>query len=114
MMSEREDDAVDALLLARFEGPVPDEGFCGRVMQRVPLRRRRPAWPLAAGIVAGAIVCWLSLLSTPLVRTGWRDWLSGEPSAPAVTLMLVMAGISLLTAVWAMAEADEGRSRSGL
>jgi hypothetical protein len=113
-MSEREDDAVDALLLERFEGPVPDEGFCADVMQRLPLGRRRPAWPLAAGIVAGAAVCWLSLLSSPLVRIGWRDWLSGELSAPAITLLLVMAGISLLTLAWTMAEADDGRSKSRL
>ncbi|MEI9996462.1 MAG: hypothetical protein WDM91_17830 [Rhizomicrobium sp.] len=113
-MSEREDDPVDALLLERFEGPVPDEGFCDGVMQRLPPRRHDPAWPLAAGVVAGVTVCWLSLLSSPLLRIGWRDWLSGERSASAVTLLLVTAGISLLTLAWTMAEADDGRSESGL
>ena len=113
-MSEPEDDAVDALLLAQFEGPVPDDGFGDAVMHRLPPRRRRHAWPLAAGLVAGAMVCWLSLLSAPLVRIGWRDWLAGELSAPAVTLLLVMASISLLTLAWTIAEADDGQSRSSL
>jgi hypothetical protein len=109
-MSEREDDAVEALLRARFEGPVPDEGFCDDVMHRLPLRRRRHVWPLAVGLGTGAAVCWLSLQSVPLVRVGWRDWLSGEFSAPALTLLLVMAGISLLTLAWTIAEADDRRS----
>jgi hypothetical protein len=105
-----DDDAVDALLLAQFEGPVPDEGFCDDVMQRLPARRRRHAWPLAVGLVAGAVICWLSLQSVPLVRAGWHDWLSGQHSAPALTLLLVMAGVSLLTLAWTLAEADDRRS----
>jgi len=48
----------------------------------------------------------------PLVRTGWRDWLSGQISAPALTLLLVMAGISLLALAWTVAEADDRRSES--
>ncbi len=107
-MSEPEHDAVEALLLAQFEGPVPDEGFCEDMMQHLPPRRRRHVWPLAMGLVIGAAVCWLSLQSTPLVRVGWRDFLSGEFSAPAFTLLLVMAGISLLTLAWVVAEADDG------
>ena len=106
-MNEHEDDAVDALLLAQFEGPVPDEGFCDDIMQRLPARRRRPVWPLAAGLAAGAVVGFLSLQSAPLMRTGLRDWLSGQLSAPALTLLLVMASISLLTLAWTLAEADD-------
>ena len=111
-MSEPENDAVEALLREGFEGPVPDEGFCDDVMQRLPPRRRRHVWPLAAGLAAGAVVCWLSLQSVPLVRTGWRDRLSGEISAQALTLLLVMAGISLLALAWTVAEADDRRSES--
>jgi hypothetical protein len=113
-MSEPEDDAIDAPLHAQFEGPVPDDGFCADVMHRLPpRRRRRHAWPLAAGLAAGAAVCWLSLQSVPLVRIGVRDWLSGDLSAPALTLLVVMAGISLLTLAWTIAEADDRRSEAG-
>ena len=111
-MSEHEDDAVDALLLAAFEGPMPDEGFCDNMMQRLPARRRYVWWPLAAGLAAGAALCFLTLQSAPLMRTGLRDWLSGQLSAPALTLLLVMAGISLLTLVWTMEEADATRMKS--
>ncbi|HEX4534708.1 MAG TPA: hypothetical protein VH000_10790 [Rhizomicrobium sp.] len=105
-MSDRQDD-IENLLMEQFDGPVPDGGFCERVMQVVPARRRRYAWPLALGIAAGAVLCWLSLLSAPLVRTGWHDWLSGELSAPALTLLVTMAGISLLALAWTAAEADD-------
>jgi hypothetical protein len=86
---------------------VPDDGFCDRVMPHVPARRRRHAWPLAAGILAGGALCWLSLHATPLLQTGWRDWLSGELSAPALILLATMTGISLLAAGWSVAEADD-------
>ena len=112
-MSEPQDDAVDALLRAHFEGPVPDAGFSAGVMHRLPPRRRH-VWPLAVGLVAGAAVCWLSLQSAPLVRAGWRDWLSGDLSAPALTLLLVMAGLSLLTLAWTIAEADDRGRETGL
>jgi len=105
-MTEFEDDAVDKILRDRFEGPVPDDGFCDDVMQVLPARRRN-AWPLAAGIAAGGVACWLSLLSTPLLRIGWKDWLSGEPSAPALILFAAMAGVSLLAMAWTAAEADD-------
>ena len=106
-MSISEDDTIDRLLREQFEGPVPDDGFCGHVMQRLPARRRRSAWPLALGITAGGVLCWLSLLATPLLRAGWHDWLSGQFSAPAVLLLATMAGMSLLALTWVIAEADE-------
>jgi len=53
------------------------------------------------------VACWLSLLSTPLLRIGWKDWLSGEPSAPALILFAAMAGVSLLAMAWTAAEADD-------
>jgi len=46
------------------------------------------------------------------MRTGLRDWLSGQLSAPALTLLLVMGSISLLTLAWTMAEADDRRTES--
>jgi hypothetical protein len=102
-----DNDGVEDFLREQFEGPVPDDGFCDRVMERVPARRRRHAWPLAAGISAGGTLCWLSLHSVPFLRSGWHDWLSGELSAPAITLLATMASISLLAVAWSVAEADD-------
>ena len=106
-MSDFDDDAVDNLLLEQFEGPVPDDGFCVSVMQILPARRRRSAWPLALGIAAGGAACWLSMLSTPLLRIGWQDWSKGELSAPALILFAVMTGISILAMAWTAGEADD-------
>jgi hypothetical protein len=108
MTPSREDDMIDTLLRRQFEGAVPDDGFCDRVMQHLPARPRRRAWPLWSGIVAGAAACALSLASTPAVQLGWHDWLGGEPSAPAIVLLLALTGMSLLAMCWSLAEADGG------
>lgn len=106
-MNHPHDDAIEALLRQQFDGPVPDDGFSGRVMQRLPPRRRRVAWPVWAGVVAGAGACWLSLLTSPLLHVGWRDWAGGEPSTSAIAWLLAVAGMSLLAMGWSMAEADD-------
>ncbi|MGC1547513.1 MAG: hypothetical protein WA777_03215 [Rhodanobacter sp.] len=106
-MSHIHDDAIDALLRKQFDGPVADDGFSERVMQRLPPRRRRAVWPLWAGTLVGAGVCWLSLLPTPLLHVGWQDWMHGELSAPAIILLLAVAGLSLLAFCWAAMEADD-------
>ena len=100
------DDEIDALLRRQFEGAVPDAGFCDRVMRHLPARPRRRAWPLWSGIAAGAAACAWSLSSTPMFHLGWRDWVGGELSAPAVALLLVLAGMSMLAMCWSLAEAD--------
>jgi len=110
MMSNPEDDAIDALLREDFDGPLPIGDFGERVMDRLPRRRRR-RWPLAAGIVAGIGGCWLNLISTPLLQAGWSDWLRGDPSQPAIALLLTIAATSLLALAWAALEA--GASRAG-
>ena len=106
-MSHPNDDAIEALLRKQFDGPVSDEGFSERVMQRLPPRRHRMAWPLWAGVVAGAGACWLTLLSSPLLHDGWRNWMRGELSASAIALLLAIAGMSLLASWWSVAEADD-------
>lgn len=103
-----DDDAIEALLRKTFEGSVADDGFAGRVMQRLPQRRRRrKIWPIAAGIFAGAAACWLSLLSEPLLAAGWQDWMNGELSARAIVLMLAMACVSSAASWWTLAEAED-------
>ena len=51
-MNENMDDLIDTMLRERFEGPVRADGFCERVMDKLPTRRRRSAWPLVAGVIA--------------------------------------------------------------
>lgn len=107
MKDRSQDDVVEALLRRQFDGPVLDGGFSQRVMQRLPQRRRRVAWPLWGGMLLGAVACWLTLSFSPLVDTGWGDCLSGHWSAPAVTLLLVMSGMAVLALAWGVTEADD-------
>lgn len=106
-MNEPHDDTIEALLRRQFEGPVVDDGFSERVMRRLPLRRRRAAWPLWLGVLAGAAACGLSLGDAPLLRAGWRDWLAGVPSVPAIGLLLAAAGMAWLALGWSLAESRD-------
>jgi hypothetical protein len=106
-MSHVQDDDIEMLLRQQLDGPVADGGFSQRVMQRLPTRRRRAAWPLWAGVLTGTGACWLSLMFTPLLHAGWRDWLRGDPSVPAICLLLAAAGMAVLACWWAMAEAED-------
>jgi len=108
-MNDPTDDAIDALLRQQFEGSVADDGFSERVMQQLPPRRRRIAWPVWASHLAGVAICWLSLRSSPLLLAGWRDWASGSLSSAAVALLIVTAGMSLLALGWSLTEADDHR-----
>lgn len=105
-MNQSQGDAIEELLRKQFDGPVLDEGFSRRLLQRLPQRRRRVTWPLWFGIATGAVACWLALLSSPLPRTAWRDWMSGEWSAPTIVLLLVALGMSMLALAWGVAEAE--------
>lgn len=104
-MSELSDDAIESLLRKQFDGPVADAGFSDRAMQTLPPRGRRITWPLRAGILAGVTTCWLGLVRAPLVHAGWSDWMGGEWSIPAFTMVLAIAGMSLLAVCWGVAEA---------
>jgi hypothetical protein len=106
-MNHTDDDAIEALLRKQFEGHVPDDGFSARVMQRLPSHRRRTTWPLWAGLLVGAGMCALSLLSSPLLHAGWRDWMASELSVPAIVLLSTVAGLSLLTLLWVLMEAED-------
>lgn len=106
-MNDETDDAIDVLLRQQFEGPVPADGFCDRVMAQLPARRRRNDWPLAAGALAGIATCWFSLWFSPITCVGWRDWLSGELSASAIALFIAMMGMAILALAWTIAEADD-------
>jgi hypothetical protein len=102
------DDTIDNLLRRSFDGPVPDDGFSDRVMRRLPPRRARSRWPLAAGLLCGTAACWLSLWLTPWLSGAWRDWFGAGPSLSAIALVTAAACMSLLAACWAMAEVEDG------
>lgn len=106
-MNDELKDAIERLLREQFEGSVPDDGFCDRVMTQLPVRRRRDKWPLVAGALAGVAMCWLSLWTAPIAYIGWQDWLSGELSASAIALFSAMMGMAILASAWAIAEADD-------
>jgi 4-amino-4-deoxy-L-arabinose transferase-like glycosyltransferase len=106
-MTHPHDEAIEALLRQKFDGPVPDDGFSERVMQRLPSHRRRVTWPLWVGVLAGTGACWCSLLFAPWLSAGWRNWAHGELSFAAITLLVAMTIMSLLAGWWAMTEADD-------
>lgn len=100
-------DPLDALLRDQFGGPVPDDGFSKRVMDRLPARRRRSTWPLVAGAMLGVVTCWISLWFVPIPFIGWGDWLAGNITGSATTLFIAMMGIALLALAWTIAEASD-------
>ena len=106
-MNHPDDEEIEALLRKQFHGSIPDDGFSDRVMQQLPRRRRPAVWPLWAGILAGTGACWLSLLPSQLLHVGWQNWISGELSASAITLMSVIAVMSLSALWWATMEAQD-------
>lgn len=107
-MNEPTDDAIEALLRKQFDGPVRDEGFSDRVMRALPPRRQRTTWPLWAGVLVGIVACWLGLVRTPLLATGWSDWMHGQWSVPAAAVLLAIAGMSLLATWWSVSETGSG------
>lgn len=108
-MNEADDDAIEALLRADFEGPVEIGDFGDRVMAGLP-RRRPHAWLPRAGILLGAVAGWLSLLSAPALRTGWRDLLDGAWAGAGVALVLTIGATSLLALAWAVMEGGESQA----
>lgn len=106
-MNQARDDAIEALLRKQFDGPIRDEGFSERLLQRLPQRRRRVAWPLWAGILVGAATCWLALLPSQLLRDGWQDWVGGRWSAAGIVTLTAVAVMALLALAWGVAEADD-------
>ncbi|MEW9570419.1 hypothetical protein ABQJ54_01500 [Rhodanobacter sp. Si-c] len=106
-MNESHDDTIEALLRQQFEGPVADDGFSERLMQQLPPRRCRTAWPMWLGVLIGVAACWICLANVPLLDAGWRDWLAGELSMPVISMWLTMAFMSLLALGWGLADSRD-------
>lgn len=106
-MNTQPDDDIDALLRKSFGDPVPDEGFVDRVMQQLPPRRVRSAWPLAVGVLVGAVLCVLSVFSSSLWHEAWQEWRIGAWSTATLVVLSTMAAMSLLALSWTLSEAED-------
>ncbi len=106
-MNDELDDDIAALLRDGFGGPVPDEGFCDRVMQQLPATRRNRAWPTLVGIAGGAAASGISLVSAPIMASAWNAWLAGPSAQSVLALMAAGLGLSTLALAWALAEVQD-------
>lgn len=105
-MSDNGHDEIEALLRRSFEEPVPDDGFSDALMQALP-ERRRVRWPLWLGVLLGALASGLVLASTPLLRSGWQDWLAGQFSVASIGLWLTVMATGWLVLGWGLAESGD-------
>lgn len=110
-MNDGFDDDIAALLRDGFGDPVPDDGFCDRVMRQLPAKRRNRAWPTLVGIASGAAASGISLVSAPIMAS---DWLA-VPSAQSVLLVMAAGlGLGTLALTWALAEVQDTGAASTL
>lgn len=101
------DNTIEQLLREAAPDPVADEGFCADLIGRLPPRRARSEWPLAVGLIAGMLACWLTLRSAPVAAIGWQDWLAGDLTSAPLVLLVSAAGLGLLALAWTLVEAQE-------
>lgn len=106
-MNDGFDDDIAALLRDGFGGPVPDEGFCDRVMQQLPATRRNRAWPTLVGIAGGVAASAISLMSAPVMASAWDDWLAVPSVQSVLVVMAAGLGLSTLALAWALAEVQD-------
>jgi hypothetical protein len=106
-MTDPKYDPIENLLQERFQGPVADDGFSTKVMQRLPRRSRFDGWPAALGALSGLLACGFCLRSAALPQIGWHNWLYVRLSSSEITLIVAAAGTSLLGMALMMAEADD-------
>jgi hypothetical protein len=95
-----EDSELEAWLAGARLDPVPDDGFSAQVMQSLPVAPRRPDWARGGPALGAAIGVGLLALQT----VG-----GGIPARPALlALMLGLAGMTALGALWAFVEREGG------
>lgn len=93
-----DDLASEASLKAQFVLPPDDDGFCDRVMQRLPQRRQRRNWPLLAGFGMGVVLCVLAVFGGSIVPADEGVALSW------VVQLLVLAFVSTMSFIWIFIE----------
>jgi hypothetical protein len=103
-----DDPAYEALLKEQFALPHGDDGFCDRVMQQLPQRRRRLNWPLLTGFGMGVVSCGLAVYATQVSYGGSIAPADTGVSISWVVQLLVVALISAMSLVWIFIEELEG------
>jgi len=98
------DKQLDDLLRRNFAGAVADDGFSGRVMRAIPVRRRQRPWLLPCTALAGGLLAWLALLPSPLWQQLAHEWLAGDFGAASAVVSVLVLGVSLLGCAWALEE----------
>jgi hypothetical protein len=101
-MTPLNDDTIDELLRAHFT--VADDGFSAKVMQRLPRRRRFPAWGPMIGAILGVTACALCLFTETLLGAGGTPGMRGPNASAVVVWTAIATGLSLLAMGWAIAE----------
>ncbi len=106
-MAEEPNDPIEDLLRERFEGAVPEDGFSGKVMQRLPQRRRFQGWLPAVGVLLGAVASGVGLFWGRLPEVVWRGGTSGHMTGAVIVWMAIAGGISMMGMGWAVVEGDD-------
>lgn len=103
-MNEHLDPALDALLRQGFEGPIADEGFVAQVMSALPPRRQRRAWSLPAATLAGVLLAWVALATSPFAGQVAREWQAADVGGGSAMLVALWFAMGLLGCAWALEE----------
>lgn len=97
---------IDALLRDVFDGPVADDGFSVRVMQKIPTQRKtHHSYSLIAFAVGLFALMW-QVLSSSVFEKAWHDLAQAQFSITVMVLFAVFFGASLLISAWVLTEAE--------
>lgn len=105
-MNHQVEHSVDALLRELKEEPVADDGFCDRVIQKIPARRKTNYVYLAIAFAVGMLAFFWQMVSTPMFLQGWHDLAQGQVSMAVMLVCAVFFLVSLLVSAWVLTEPE--------
>ncbi|GGX21090.1 hypothetical protein [Undibacterium macrobrachii] len=97
---------IEALLSDAYDGPVADDGFSVRVMQKIPAQRKTHHSYSLIAFAAGLFALMWQVLSSSLFEKAWHDLAQAQFSVTVMVLFAVFFGASLLVSAWALTEAE--------
>jgi hypothetical protein len=106
LMKHPVETSVDELLRELYEAPVADDGFCDRVMQKIPKRRKTNYVYLAVAFAVGMLAFLWQIGSTSLFQQGWHDLAQGQFSFAVMLVCVVFFGVSLSVSAWLLTEPE--------